>query len=83
MRLDLLLLHEPVQHLGRAVDTVNSQPLWLQAKALGRALQHGSGSARFGLTHRPGGFHVHDCGGLEPAADHEDIFNEIDPEQTF
>ena len=62
---DLLLLHQPVQHLGRAIGTVARQPLGLEAKALSRALQHGAGSPHFGLTHGPGSLHIHDHGRLE------------------
>lgn len=65
MRLDPLLVHEPMQHLGRAVGPVSRQPLRLETKALSGTLQHGAGCAHFGLPYGSGGLHVHDHSGRE------------------
>src|SRR5262249_8865090 len=40
MRLDTAIVHEPVQHLGRAIGAVTDQALGIQIEVLQRALDH-------------------------------------------
>src|SRR5215469_8470148 len=58
VRLDPAVVHEPVQHLGRAVPGISNQPFRPQVKAVVSALDHGLGGGHLGLTHRRRGLYV-------------------------
>ena len=65
VRLDALLVHQPVQHLGRAVGRVGGEPFGPQIVALVHPLDHGPGGGDLGLAHGRGRLDVHDDGVIE------------------
>jgi len=52
MRLDTAIVHEPVQHLGRAIGAVADQALGIQVEVLQRALDHALCRQHLGLADR-------------------------------
>ena len=58
VRLDPAVIHQPVQHLGRAVAGIGDQPFRPQLEAVVNALDHGLGGGHLGLTRRRRGLHV-------------------------
>jgi hypothetical protein len=52
VRLDPAIVHEPVQHLGRAIGAVADQALGIQVEVFQRALDHALCRPHFGLADR-------------------------------
>ena len=50
MRLDSALVHQPPNHLGRAVTCIGDQARRSEIELFGRAVEHRLGRADFGLT---------------------------------
>ena len=68
VRLDIALVDEPRQHLGRAIPCVRCQPFGPDAEAVLHALDHPFAGGHLGLPDRGARLHVYDDG-----ADHEFI----------
>lgn len=62
VRLDPALMHQPVQHLGRALAGVGNQPFRPRAEFRVSTLDHGLCGRQLGLTHGIRGLHGHDDG---------------------
>src|ERR1700740_1915432 len=60
MRLDSALLHQPPNHLGRAVTRIGDQARRSDFKLFGRAVEHRLGRADFGLANGRRRLDVHD-----------------------
>ena len=62
VRLDPALMHQPGEHLGRAIGAVGGQPLRLEAEAILGALDHGACRADLGLADRTARLDIDDDG---------------------
>jgi hypothetical protein len=60
MRLDSALVHEPPNHLGRAVTRIGDQARRSDFELFGRAVEHHLGRADFGLANGRRRLDVHD-----------------------
>ena len=60
VRLDPALVHQPPDHVGRAVTRVGDQARRREIKSLSRAIEHGLGRADFGLASGGRRLDVHD-----------------------
>jgi hypothetical protein len=49
MRLDAVLIEQPVEHLGRAIGAGAHEPGGIEAEAIHRALDHAPGGQDLGL----------------------------------
>ena len=62
VRLDPALVHQPGEHLGRAIGAVGGQPLRIEAEAILGALDHRARRTDLGLADRAARLDVHDDG---------------------
>ena len=60
MRFDPALVHQPPDHLGRAVAAIRDQARRREVELFSRAVEHGLGRADFGLTNGRRRLDVHD-----------------------
>jgi len=65
VRVDVALVDEPRQHLGRAIPRVRCQPFGPDAEGVLHALDHPFAGGHLGLPDRGTRLHVHDDGMVE------------------